>query len=80
MKAKKQTAAEARKELSDLQNVSAARMIRIRDLEKERQRAKDILKSEGTPGMTLQQDHYRLKTMVDDLRKVLDVKPEQIGG
>ena len=55
-------------------------MVRIRDLEVKIQKAKTLLKTEGTPGMTMNQDHYRLKTMVDDLRKLFDVTPEQIGG
>lgn len=55
-------------------------MIRIRELEVTAQRARQVLKSEGTPGMSLQQDHYRMKGMIEELRKILDVKPEQIGG
>lgn len=76
----KKTAAQTRQELEDLKQVSAARMIRIRNLEVTAQKARDVLKSEGTPGMTMTQDHFRLKGMVDELRKILDVKPEQIGG
>jgi hypothetical protein len=79
-KAKTPTAKEVRAKLADLEPVAAARMIRIRELEVTAQRARQVLKSEGTPGMTLQQDHYRLSQMVQDLRKILDVKPEQIGG
>lgn len=79
-KPKKQTAAEARKELEDLKQVSAARMSRVRDLEVQAQKARTILKAEGSPGMTMNQDHYRLKSMIEDLRKLLQVEPEQIGG
>jgi hypothetical protein len=55
-------------------------MTRIRDLEVQNQKARNILKSEGTPGMTMTQDHYRLAQMVKDLRKLFDVVPEEISG
>ena len=55
-------------------------MTRIRDLEVQTQKARSILKAEGTPGMTIQQDHYRLAQMVKKLRKLLDVQPEEISG
>ncbi len=77
---KKPTPTQLRKELEDLQRVSAARMTRVRDLEVQAQKARNILKSEGTTGLTLQQDHYRLAQMVGELRKLLDVKPEEISG
>ena len=74
------TAKEAREKLAALEPVAAARMVRIRDLEVKIQKAKTILKSEGTPGMTMNQDHFRLKGMVEDLRKLFEVEPEEIGG
>lgn len=79
-KAKTPTAKEVREKLAALEPVAAARMIRIRELEVTAQRARTALKSEGTPGMTMQQDHYRLSQIVADLRKLFDVTPEQIGG
>jgi len=30
--------------------------------------------------MSLQQDHYRLNGMIQDLRKLFEVDPEPIGG
>lgn len=29
--------------------------------------------------MTMNQDHFRLKTMVEDLRKLFQVDPDEIG-
>lgn len=55
-------------------------MTRIRDLEVKIQKARDILKDEGTPGVTMQQDHYRLAMMVKDLRKLLNVVPDEVSG
>lgn len=78
-KAKTPTAKEVRAKLADLEPVAAARMIRIRELEVQAQRARTLLKTEGTPGMTMNQDHFRLKTMVDDLRKLFQVEPNEIG-
>lgn len=77
---KKQTPTQVKAELADLQTLSAARMRRIRDLEVEKQKAKDVLKDDGTPGLTLQQDHYRMKQMIEQCRKILGVVPEQITG
>lgn len=80
VKEKKKTPTEVKKELEDLQRVSAARMVRLRDLEAEKQKAKDILKREGTPGMTIEADHYRMAEQIKQLRKLLDVKPEEISS
>lgn len=77
---KKPTAAETRKELEDLRTSALATRQRLTAAEVTAQRARTILKSEGTPGMSLQQDHYRLTNMVRDLRKLLQVEPEEITG
>jgi hypothetical protein len=79
-KAKKPTPTQVKAELEDLKAVANQRQQRIRDTEIKIQRCRDILKKEGTPGMSLVQDHYRLKGMVDDLRQLLNVVPEDIGG
>ncbi|AZS06603.1 hypothetical protein SEA_JACOREN57_36 [Mycobacterium phage JacoRen57] len=79
-KPKQLTAKEARDKLAALEPVAKERMLRIRDLEVKLQKARTLLKSEGTPGMTMNQDHFRMKGMIEDLRKLLDVTPEQIGG
>lgn len=79
-KGKKPTAAETRKLLEDLQPVAAARMVRIRELEVEKQRAKTVLKQTGTPGMTLQQDHYRISEQLKEVRKILGVVLDEVSG
>lgn len=79
-KAKKPTAAETRKELEDLRQSAETTRQRLTKSEITRQRARTILKSEGTPGMSLQQDHYRLTNMIRDLRKLFEVEPEEISG
>jgi hypothetical protein len=61
------------RELNQLRPVAAARMTRIRDLEIERQRAKDILKKVVI-------DHHCLAGMVHQLRKIFDVELEVNRG
>lgn len=77
---KKQTAAEARRELADLKESAAATRQRLTKAEIQAQKARTILKKEASPGMSLQQDHYRLNGMIQDLRKLFEVDPEPIGG
>lgn len=77
---KKQTAAEARKELSDLRESALATRQKLTQSEITFQKARSILRGEGTPGLTMQQDHYRLAQMVKDLRKLFRVEAEEISG
>jgi hypothetical protein len=42
------------------------------------QSARDILKDNGTIGVSIHQDHYRLSQQVDALRKLLGVTPEEL--
>src|SRR5215217_197264 len=69
-KAPRRTVAQVSRELDDLSRVANERQIRIRDLEVNNQKARDILKRESARGTTIQQDHYRLRCMIDDLRKL----------
>lgn len=75
-KPKKPTPTQLKQELTDLTEVANARMTRIRDTEIKIQKCRTILKNDGKPGLSLTQDHFRLKTMVDELRKLLDVVGE----
>lgn len=77
-KAKKPTPTEIRKELEDLKPVAAARMMRIRTLEVQAQRCRDLLKDDGRPGMTMNEDHHRLAEIVKGLRKILNVTPGEV--
>lgn len=77
-KAKKPTPTQVKAELTDLQEVAGKRLSRIRDLEVLNQRTRDILKRNGTPGATLVNDHYRLQTQIDELRKLHDVQDVQL--
>lgn len=79
-KGKKPTAAETRAELADLQESAAVTRQKLTQSEITFQKARSILRDEGTPGTTLQQDHYRLAQMVKDLRKLFRVEPEEISG
>ena len=77
---KKPTAAEVRAELSDLKESAAASRQKLTQHEITFQKARNLLRSEGTPGMTMQQDHYRLAQMVAELRKLFKVEPEEVSG
>ena len=79
-KSSKPTPTQLRAENEDLKKIAKERMIRIRDTEIKIQQAKTILKSEGTPGISMTQDHFRLSQMVDNLRKLFDVAPELDNG
>ena len=75
---KKKTPTELKAELTDLQEVANQQKAKTRDLLMQIQSARDILKNNGTIGVSIQQDHYRLQQMVLNLRKVLDVKEEEL--
>ena len=77
---KKPTPTQVKAELEDLKESTRALRAQARDREILIQRAKDILKQEGTPGMSMNQDHHRLATQVKELRKLLEVNPEEIYG
>lgn len=77
---KKPTPTQVKAELEDLKVSAAATRQRLAQSEIKLQKARTILKSDGTPGMTLTQDHYRLSQMVEQLRKLLDVAGEIEGG
>ena len=79
-KAKKPTPTELKAELEALRESAGAARQRLTKSEVTLQKARTILKSDGTPGMSLSQDHYRLSQMVADLRKLLDVAGEVEGG
>lgn len=78
-KVKPPSAAQIRKELEELKPVAAARQIRIRDLEMKLQKARTLLKSDGPVGGSIQSDHYRLYNIIKDLRKLLDIKEQDIS-
>lgn len=67
-----------KQELEDLKEVAKQRQVRIRDHEILLQRCRDVLKDEGVPGASIMEDHYRLKGMVDQLRKLLEVPEHEI--
>lgn len=75
---KKKTPTELKAELTDLQEAANLQKAKTRDLLMQIQSARDILKNNGTIGTSIQQDHYRLQQMVLNLRKVLDVKEEEL--
>lgn len=75
---KKKTPTELKAELTDLQEAANQQKAKTRDLLMQIQSARDILKNNGTIGVSIQQDHYRLQQMVLNLRKVLDVKEEEL--
>ena len=77
---KKPTPTQVKQELEDLKASATATRQRLTQAEVKLQRARTILKSDGSPGMTLTQDHYRLSQMVEQLRKLLDVAGEIEGG
>jgi hypothetical protein len=76
----KQTAAEARQELSDLKASALANLQKLTKAEVKLQKVRTLVKSDGSPGMSLQQDHYRLTNIVRDIRKLLDVEVDQVSG
>lgn len=76
----KPTLTEVQAELTDLKESASATRQRLTQSEITYQKARSILRSEGTPGMTMQQDHYRLAQMVSELRKLFKVEPEEISG
>ena len=63
-------------ELEALKEVATARMTRIRDTEILLQKIRTAIKSDGRPGMSLSQDHFRLKSQLDAVRKLLNVTGE----
>ena len=75
---KKKTPTELKAELADLQEAANQQKAKTRDLLMQIQSARDILKNNGKIGTSIQQDHYRLQQMVLTLRKVLDVKDEEL--
>ena len=75
-KSKKPTPTQIKAELEDLKESTQNLRTRQRDTEVLIQRVKNVLKDEGTPGASIIQDHYRLKNMVDDCRKILGVEAE----
>lgn len=77
---KKPTPTQVKKELEDLKVVAGDRQLRIRKTEEKIQRVRDILKTDGDPGLTMTQDHYRLKTAVDQIRKILEIEVEGRDG
>ena len=79
-KAKPPTVKEVRAELADLKDSAAASRKQLTQHEITFQRARAILRNEGTPGMTMNQDHFRLAQMVADLRKLFKVEPEEVSG
>ena len=79
-KTKKPTPTELKAELEDLRESAATTRQRLTKSEVTLQKARNILKSDGSPGMTLTQDHYRLSQMVAELRKLLDVTSEVEGN
>lgn len=74
----KKTPTQLKAELADLQTAANDQKTKTRDLLMKIQSAKDILKDNGTVGISMTQDHYRLQQMVNKLRKVLDVKDEEL--
>lgn len=74
----KKTPTQLKAELEDLQEAANTQKAKTRDLLMQIQSARDILKDNGTIGVSIQQDHYRLMQMVNQLRKVLDVKEEEL--
>ena len=77
---KKPTPTQLKAENEDLRTALEKRTRDLRDREILLQRARDLLKSEGTPGMSMNQDHFRLSSMVKELRTLLEVDPEEIYG
>ena len=75
-KRKKPTPTQLKAELEALKEVATARMTRIRDTEILLQKIRTAIKSDGRPGMSLSQDHFRLKTQLDEVRNLLGVTGE----
>lgn len=75
-KLKKPTPTQLKAELEALKEVATQRMTRIRDTEILLQKIRTAIKSDGRPGMSLSQDHFRLKTQLDGVRKLLGVTGE----
>ena len=75
-KPKKPTPTQLKAELEALKEVATARMTRIRDTEILLQKIRTAIKSDGRPGMSLSQDHFRLKTQLDGVRRLLGVTGE----
>lgn len=75
-KAKRPTPTQLKAELEALKEVAGQRMTRIRDTEILLQKVRTAIKSDGKPGLSLSQDHFRLKTQLDAVRKLLDVTGE----
>ncbi|AGI12308.1 hypothetical protein FF47_39 [Mycobacterium phage FF47] len=67
----RKTVAAVSAELNDLQDVAKTRQTRIRDLEIQIQKIRDLVKTQPAPNSTLQQDHYRLSNVVKDIRKLV---------
>lgn len=79
-KPKKQTPTELKKELEELGRVAGERQTRIRDTEIKIQKVRDLIKTDGPPGLTMQQDHHRLSEAVNAIRKILDIKVVEYEG
>lgn len=75
-KPKKPTPTQLKAELEALKEVATQRMTRIRDTEILLQKIRAAIKSDGRPGMSLSQDHFRLKTQLDGVRRLLGVTGE----
>lgn len=75
-KPKKPTPTQLKAELEALKEVATQRMTRIRDTEILLQKIRMAIKSDGRPGMSLSQDHFRLKTQLDGVRRLLGVTGE----
>lgn len=71
----RKTVAAVSAELTDLQETAASRMTRIRDQEIQIQKIRDLVKTEPSPGHTIQQDHYRLTQVIAEIRKLVGIKP-----
>lgn len=67
----RKTVAAVSAELNDLQEVAGTRQTRIRDLEVKMQQVRDLVKTTPNPNDTIQQDHHRLSTVIEQIRTIV---------
>ena len=70
---KKPTPTQLKAENEDLREALQKRTTTLRDREILLQKARDILKSEGTPGMSMNQDHFRIAGMIKEKQSAQDI-------
>ncbi len=78
-KTKKPTPTQLKAELEDLRASALKSRQQLTKAEVTLQQVRTAVKSDGQPGLTMNQDHYRLKQQIDAVRKILGVEGEIDG-